>query len=200
MVRNEHLYELIRALAACSMSSWNQWRLENPHFRPEFLGVMLCQADLSYANLSGSRICYSDLRDAKLHHANLHRADLRGSDLRRADLSEADLSYADLRKADLRTADLRHAILRETDLRGANLQMAKLRHADLSGADLTGTLIDRESQRRSNNWFGEGLSLLEKISLEILIQMKPPHLSNAAPAEPIPTDKRSESRLEFYNC
>jgi uncharacterized protein YjbI with pentapeptide repeats len=86
--------------------------------REAILEAVAANANLSYADLSGTN----------LSGANLRYADLSGTDLRYTDLSGTDLRYADLSGADLRYADLSG-----TDLSGANLRGANLRYADLSG-------------------------------------------------------------------
>lgn len=90
----------------------------------------LCNADLSYVNLSDADLRWVNLRNADLGHANLNYANLRdaylsAADLHGADLRQADLSYADLSDADLSYADLSDVDLSNADLRGANLRGIK---------------------------------------------------------------------------
>ena len=95
--------------------------------------ILLEDADLRDANLSGADLFGTDLGSADLIGANLSSAKLIG-----AQVSGANLSNADLSGADLRDADLIVAVLRDADLRCVNLSGANLSHADLSGANLIG--------------------------------------------------------------
>ena len=80
----------------------------------------MCNADLSYVDLSYTNLSNTDLSYADLRNANLCNADLSYVDLYNANLGNADLSYVDLYNANLGNADLGNV-----DLRGANLSNAK---------------------------------------------------------------------------
>jgi hypothetical protein len=122
--------------------------------------------DLSWADLSGAKLCGANLRKARLVGANLTGADLRRADLMGANLIMSDFVQANLENADLICANLRGAnfseanlrrtnfgeadlmyvnfalaSLRGANLRGADLMQAKLRGADLMGADLMGAKL-----------------------------------------------------------
>ncbi len=73
-------------------------------------------ADLTFANLSGTNLTRAKLRSMNLTEANLNGANLSGADLRGANLTGANLTGA--------------------NLRGANLKKTKLTNANLSGANL----------------------------------------------------------------
>jgi uncharacterized protein YjbI with pentapeptide repeats len=88
----------------------------------------------------------ADLEGASLSGAGLEGASLRSANLRGAQLNDAHLPHADLTGADLNGTNLSHA-----DLSGANLGCAELsdgrklctqlNDADLSGADLFGAIV-----------------------------------------------------------
>jgi uncharacterized protein YjbI with pentapeptide repeats len=160
MASKEHLQRLIAAISPLSISSWNQWRMENPNVRPNLRGVELPGVNLSFANLSHADLSHADLRGTNFHSANLQHTDLSSTSLEKADLSEADLSYALLKAANLRSA-----ILRNTNLHGTNLIGASLNDVDFRGADFTDALIDTEALKQPKKWFGGGISQLEKLAL-----------------------------------
>jgi len=113
--------------------------------------AILCDADLSGANLSDAilrdaNLCGANLIGANLSNADLSDAILIGANLRDVNLSGANLRYAILSNAILRYADLSNAILRGANLSGAdlldaNLSDAILIGANLSGADLSGAAL-----------------------------------------------------------
>lgn len=71
-----------------------------------------------------------------LSEANLSWANLSGTDLSEANLSKANLRWANLSKADLRKAFLRWANLHGANLSEANLHGANLPHFQLPDGDL----------------------------------------------------------------
>ncbi len=97
------------------VSSWNQWRKENPN---------QARLELTDVNLSGA-----NLRGVDLSEVELTEADLRGADLSNAKLYAANLSGANLSSANLVGAALNGAILILADLSEANLSSATLRSA-----------------------------------------------------------------------
>ena len=160
MANKEHIKPLIASMASMSMAPWNHWRIENPSIRPDFRGVELAEANLSFAYLSYTDLSHSDLSRTNLHHATLRHADLSSTRLQRADLSEADLSYSDLTGADLSGATLRNA-----RLFGAILRNANLNDADLRGADLDDALNNPEAIEGRKTKFSGGISRIEKLAL-----------------------------------
>lgn len=132
-----------------------------------WLGTNFTQADLSHANLSGTRLRQARFLGATLHHTCLREAqDLQyaqdkdtlladpvvrqllvtgagqngayaGKDLRGAWLVEANL-----RDADLTEADVSGAALCQADLRDANLTKLQAIGTDFTGANLTGACVE----------------------------------------------------------
>jgi len=92
---------------------------------------MLCDTDLSNANLRGAL-----LRETNLFNANLSHALLRGADLSNANLPEANLSGTELSGANLCGAHLHGADLSWAKLRGANLHDASIGHTVFAHVDL----------------------------------------------------------------
>jgi uncharacterized protein YjbI with pentapeptide repeats len=102
-----------------------------------------------------------DFSYANLRSANLSKADLRGSRFFGADLSFANLSFANLRGAQMNSANLKSASLRSAKLlysnfsyailRGANLSSADVRETRFTAADLTGANIGQGSTRINLN-------------------------------------------------
>ncbi len=125
-VEEEHGYILVQGVAV-----WNEWRLANPHIRPNLCGAYLNNLDLAGANL----------HDVDLRFALLFRADLREADLSLASLLGADLIRADLGGASLWGASLEGAYLSHANLAGADLTQADLRGAYWQGAILTGAVM-----------------------------------------------------------
>jgi len=114
--------------------------------------VDLSWADLSetfliQVNLSGANLRMTDLREVILYQADLRGAALSGANMEKADLIAADLTGAELVKTTLKGGlllgtDLSEALLMGANLEDANLTLAKLigsrlEKAVLSGADLT---------------------------------------------------------------
>lgn len=165
MSNPEHL-EILRK----GISAWNEWRVANPHVRPDLSAADLpagdlSRADLRRANLSGADLSRSDLTGVNLTGANLGRADLsdanlcetncfgtslRESNLFRAKLCQAKLCHADFRGANLSQADLSGANLSGADLRGGNLSEANLSQAELSNACLLRANLFRANYFRAN--------------------------------------------------
>lgn len=133
------------------IESWNKWRLENIHERPDFIGADLsgsdlCEANLSQADFIGADLFRSNLNRANLKGAVLNGADLSGSNLSGANLymaglSRADLSGADLSGANLSGTDLSGADLNDTDLFGVNFNTAILKEVDLTNAKIGRTVF-----------------------------------------------------------
>nr|WP_228037863.1 pentapeptide repeat-containing protein [Nodosilinea sp. LEGE 06152] len=96
------------------------------------IGVRLSHADLGEANLM-----FADLSGTVLNGANMSKADLTG-----ADLSRADLSNADLRNANIGNSSLAGCLLFSTNLSNSILVGADLSSAQLSGAILSGSIVD----------------------------------------------------------
>jgi len=99
----------------CGVTSWNQWRQDNPNQG---------RLDLTHVNLSGA-----NLREVDLSEVDLTEADLSGANLSKAKLYVANLSGANLSHANLAGAELNGAILTKADLSGAELSCANLRFA-----------------------------------------------------------------------
>jgi len=127
MANEEHLKIIKEAIEKKDIKIWNEWRLNNPHFRPDLSGAVL-----QGANLQQARFWRANLRGA-----NLENARLSGADLWQADLSGAVLQRANLKQATLWQADLSGAVLQRANLKQANLSKADLSKADLSKADLS---------------------------------------------------------------
>ena len=130
---HEQLEFLRKSSDEKDISTWNLWRLEDPHHvrrlkGPDLHYIELNGVDLSSANLSGV-----DLSEAELNGANLSGADLRG----------ADLSLAKLNNANLSGANLKGSIL-------VNAHMSKsvLINADLSDTDISGVWFDDANTSR----------------------------------------------------
>jgi len=105
--------------------------------------VILSEANLSGAELSGVMLIGAylgevNLSEADLSWASLFEAVLGGANLSKANLSEAWLSHAVLPGANLSKADLSGAGLDQAILGGANLSKANLSEANLSEANLSG--------------------------------------------------------------
>ncbi len=68
--------ELIALLQAGKVEEFNQFRVDNPNFIPDFRGADFFGIDLSYANLSYANFSNADLTSANLINANLKLANL----------------------------------------------------------------------------------------------------------------------------
>jgi len=147
MTNEDHLLIIFQGL-----TTWNQWRSDNPEEQIELSGANLISKDLSGINFSYADLSHARLNGANLSWAKLNKADLVGADLRRANLSKSDLSGADLRWAKLRKTNLGGSDLSGADLRWANLREANLIGSNLSASDLS------EAKLREANLCGSDLS------------------------------------------
>jgi hypothetical protein len=171
MANEEHLARLKQLIAPENrwlaerlqqeVTTWNQWRRENPRIQPDLkeinliglplngmdlhsadlAGANLTAANLQGATLAGARLIRARLEATNLAGANLLKASLTRADLAGATLTGANLTGARLTNANLTSADLTSATLTEADLRGANLYGALLNHANLENAVLGGTIF-----------------------------------------------------------
>ncbi len=128
MANQEHL-----AILKQGVETWNQWRKEHPHIRPDF----------GRANLNGANLKRADLDRTKLSRANFHKADLYKVDFKGALLTEANLNGAKLHRADFYRANLSGATQIGATLIAADLSGANLSKANLSGAKLHRALLVR---------------------------------------------------------
>jgi len=145
------------------VTSWNEWRLQNPGTKPDLWLVDLSGQDLSYADFRGGNLAGASFGEfligAQFDRADLKRANLIGAQLIGASLEEVDLRGANMTGANLLGANLRKAKLSETKLISANFstmmtnlyrspfvhgglfnfpeRRCDLEDADLTGADLT---------------------------------------------------------------
>src|SRR5215468_1990524 len=129
MPNQEHLDILKQGV-----DTWNEWRQDNPHIRPNLSGANLYSMSLVYAQLSNT-----DLTNADLHGKDLTDADLSGADLRDATLVSAEPIRTLLTNADLRGTVLQGAHFRQSGLHRANLGGAILSDTTFSNVDLSAT-------------------------------------------------------------
>ncbi len=111
----------------------------------DVIGPILCNVDLSEANVNDF-----DLTKANLQGANLRKANLKGAILTRANLEGATLAKATLTGAHLREADLQNAYLIDADLNDADLTKANLEGALLGGANLEGAHLAGANLKGAN--------------------------------------------------
>lgn len=114
--------------------------------RVTMTAVLLCQSDLSHANLTSCNMRRAKLRHATLYRARLDKVLLRRADLQHADLNQAQLNHAVLDFAKLHNANFKltsfyRAKLRHVDLSDAYLRYANLRNADLRTTHFRGTCL-----------------------------------------------------------
>jgi uncharacterized protein YjbI with pentapeptide repeats len=95
-------------------------------------------AEMSRANLRGTRLSGSDFSGARLDEADLSECDLRGATLRRAVARDSRFIKADLSGADASAADLMRAILQRAKIAGASFRGANLFRADLLRVQVDG--------------------------------------------------------------
>ncbi len=108
-----------------------------------FEGASFAGANLTRAQLRGTRLDGADFSEARLDGADLSECDLRGANLEHATARGALFMKADLAGANLRRADLMEAILQRAKLHGTNLEGANLFRADLLKVDVDGGTITR---------------------------------------------------------
>ena len=113
--------------------------------------IPLANANLSFANFTGSHMSGADLRNANLWNADFRGATLRAAKLNNANLMGVDLTGSVLWDIDFSNADLRGADLTGADLRNAILIEAKFDHANLVGTDLSGAQPWRANLYNTNN-------------------------------------------------
>jgi len=107
----------------------------------------LREANLSRANLSGSKLTKVDFRGSSLSGADLTGADLTGANLSTTDLSSANFSNANLKGAILSSSDLNSANFSNANLKGATLSNSDLRRANFVGANLEGAILENSLLR-----------------------------------------------------
>lgn len=168
MANKEHFQPLVKAIATSDSQSWNYWRIDHHNLTPDLNAVDLREVSLCFANFSETNLSDANLSRTNLFHADLRNANLSRANLRSTNLCEADLSGANLRWADLTEADLRNADLSDADLRHADLSGADMTGANLRGTNLSTALLDVEAFKRPRNWFGAGVSRIEKAALRLV--------------------------------
>ena len=107
--------------------TWNRWRKENSHVKPDLTEIELTNANLFGANLIDADLSWAELTGINLTRANLKEATLKGTILYETNLINADLSSANLNMASLTDADLTKANLANTDLSSAFLIRANFK-------------------------------------------------------------------------
>ena len=105
-------------------------------------GATLSAVNLKGANLSAVNLAGASLGGANLEGATLSGVNLKGAHLYGANLKSTDLPRANLEGATLSGVNLKDAYLRTAKLRGAKLVAAYLEGADLAGADLEEVELD----------------------------------------------------------
>jgi uncharacterized protein YjbI with pentapeptide repeats len=118
------------------VQTWNAWRTQYWHIRP----------DLREVDLSGHELAEADLHDADLSHATLSRvclagADLDGANLQNAHLDQADVRYANFHGVRLDNADLTDIFAEEAIFTDANLQEVKASDAYFLKAKFSGAQL-----------------------------------------------------------
>src|SRR6188474_1208225 len=119
------------AILEKGVSTWNQWRRENPKIIPrvtyhDFKGLDLRGINFTNADLIYGEFENCDIRDSDLRGAELYSSDLRGAKLAGAKLQNASLNAVffpiELDGIDFTDVDLRLLLnLDEINLRGASL-------------------------------------------------------------------------------
>lgn len=152
MANLEHIAKLKEGIEV-----WNQWRRDDPNFKPNLGGAdlsdisldhanleyaNLIRANLTRANLTSANLRYTNLSDANLAHANLSDANLRYTNLDRTNLSDANLTSANLENVDLESANLKGVCFIKTNLIGVDLGGRNLSNQDLSKANLTNVMLN----------------------------------------------------------
>lgn len=113
--------------------------------------IILDEADLRRANLSGMELAGASFVGSLLDEADLRRSNLSGASFATASLEGTNFANATATEADFTQARLEEAIFDCTDLSsarglaGADLVSASLKGTNLKGVDLTDTRIDRRS-------------------------------------------------------
>jgi len=125
------------ALAQQGAEAWNQWRAENPDYRPS-----LSRAYLYGQSLSGFDLSYVDFSRACLIGADLSGADLSGACLQSVYASDSCFCGATLFQTDLRQGSFSEADFSEADLTGAKADGSNFGGACFTGACLMGWQVD----------------------------------------------------------
>ncbi len=141
MTNQEHL-EILKL----GIDTWNRWRIEHPKIKPDFSGVNMSGAKLSYINFDNAiliraNLSETDLSVANLSNSNLIGATLSGANVSRANINYSDLSYSILSFIILDRSNLSHSNLSETDFGHANFNQTILRNTNLFRANLVGAYL-----------------------------------------------------------
>jgi hypothetical protein len=116
MANPEHLEILNQGV-----ESWNKWRKENPHIKPDLSEAFLfgggfSGADFSFAELFRVEFFGAVLNKANFSNANLVEATLVNADLKGADLFRANLAAASVYGGDFNGAEIGFTIFVDCDL------------------------------------------------------------------------------------
>jgi len=107
----------------------------------ESSNVLFNFANLTRADLSGSRFTHASFNKSKLSHTNFTGAELQNANFTKAKLDNTIFIEAQLEDADFRNMDLRNAVMTGANLAGANLAGAILTGIKLTGANLRGAIL-----------------------------------------------------------
>ena len=125
--RDAHVAELKRcARHRDGARRWNAWRRMNPGVAPMLMEARLDELklsgfDLSYANLTQSRMRNCALEETNFHHAILSNARLDGANLTEANMCATDLYLAEAPGATFVRTNLQGVHLVETNVTDARL-------------------------------------------------------------------------------
>ena len=172
--------------------SWNSWRYENPHIKPDLEFLDIRSTDLRGVDLSNAKINKGIFKYGKLTGSNFRGASLKEAEFSLSIANDSDFSNANLCKSNLFFSDLRNSNLNKANLNGANLRACKLCSSNLEFCDLRDAnliQVDFSDASLSNALFSSRSQLAE---LDI-------PLTDTQIGSIVFEDEQSSSKKEFGN-
>jgi uncharacterized protein YjbI with pentapeptide repeats len=140
MANNDHLNILKKGV-----TSWNQWRIDNPTIVPD-----LRQAPLFGEDVSGADFRKVDFSSANFRECKFDRTLFDGANLSGAKMARAQLSAASFVRTNLYGAELSNAIFSGADLSFASLKNSTLYEAEFVGSVLNGAEFNEAFLLKAN--------------------------------------------------
>lgn len=158
---------------------------------PMFEGVILAEANLSYAHFYCAMLNRADFTKANLSYANLREVIANEVNLTVAILIGTDFCGAELMETDLRDSNISKANFSDANLAGANFTAANLSNADLSNASLEEVNFSRANLHDARLDGAQlNRSILVDIDLSAFCDADPPVKHNG----PSPVDFRAVAK------
>lgn len=134
------------------ITTWNEWRKEEPRITPDLRGVNLNDQDLSDYDFEGVDFYNAQFKKAILNRAKFKNANLKGANFSQASILGSDFSSANLKGANFTRSKASKTSIssKKTKFSKAKIQETKFTKAVLNNADFT------NAKAGFFNFLGEG--------------------------------------------